>query len=255
MLLVIDAGNTNIKVGVFDGRDLKRTWRLAADARRTSDEYGVAFHGLFDAADIEPLAITGIAVSSVVPQLDLTLAKMAELYFAARVLFVSASNSGMPVRYENPDEIGPDRIVNAVAAFERLGGPCIAVDLGTATTFEAVSDRGEYLGGVICPGVETAAEALFRRGARLGRVEIKQPGAVIGTNTKASMQSGLYYGNLALIDGIIDRIIPEIGPGARVIATGGLASLFATGSGFIELVDPFLTFEGLRIIHERNTRQ
>jgi len=188
-----------------------------------------------------------------VPPLNYTLRRMASVYFHVEPLFIDpAKNSGMPVRYDPPSDVGADRIVNGVAAFERYGGPCVVVDFGTATTFDAISREGEYLGGVICPGVQVSAEALFARAARLPRVEISRPEKVVGTSTVASIQSGLYFGYVGLVDGILRRMIAELGEGTRVIATGGLASLIGKGTDLIEVIDPDLTLEGLRLIYERN---
>lgn len=253
MLLVIDIGNTNTSLGVFDRHDLRAQWRLSTNPEQTADEYGILVRNLFTLDSIQPGQISAMMVSSVVPTLNPVIEEMAERYFHLRPYFLGPGiRTGMAIHYDNPLEVGADRIADSVAAFEKYGGPCIVVDFGTAITFDAVSEKGEYLGGVIAPGIGISAEALFSRAARLSRVEVREPERVIGTNTVSSMQSGLFYGAVGLVDGVLDRMCSVLGTGAHVIATGGQAELLASALKYKPPVDSSLTLEGLRIIYERN---
>jgi len=252
MLLVIDIGNTNTSLGVFDGDTLVTHWRLTTARSRTVDEWGVHARNLFALAELDFKAIDAIAIASVVPPLNFTLKRMAEVYFRLTPLFVDhLTDTGVPILYQPPSDVGADRIVDAVAAIHRYGTPCVVVDFGTATTFDAINSKGEYLGGVITPGITISADALFERAAKLPRVEIKRPENVIGSSTVGAMQSGLYHGYVGLVDGILRKMIDDLDGSVRVIATGGLAPLIAKGSEFIQEVDETLTLEGLRLVYRR----
>jgi type III pantothenate kinase len=257
LLLAIDVGNTNIVLGVFEGARLVESWRLATLRERTADEIGIWVSQLFEHRAIEMHRIDGIVMASVVPPLTGTLMSMAERYFNLSPLNVDATvDIGMPLLNKYPSELGADRIVDAVAAYERYGRekkvPLIVVDFGTATVFDAVSAKGEYLGGVIAPGVQISADALFERAARLPRVDVRKPCDVIGKTTVTAIESGLYYGYVGLVDGVIRRMIGELGPQTLCVATGGLAAVIAPEVDFIAHVDPDLTLHGLRMVYERN---
>jgi type III pantothenate kinase len=253
MLLVIDVGNTNTVVGVFAGKELRAQWRLSTNRRQTADEFGVFIRNLFMLDGIQPDSITGIMIASVVPPLNFALEEMSTRYFRHKAVFLGpGTRTGMAIHYDNPQEVGADRIANSVAAFEKYGGPCVVVDFGTAITFDAISEKGEYLGGVIAPGLGISSEALFQHAARLPRVEIREPQRVIGTNTVVSMQSGLFYGAVGMMDGILDRMCATLGARTKVIATGGHASLVAGASKYKIPVDASLTLDGLRIVYERH---
>jgi type III pantothenate kinase len=253
LLFCVDVGNTNVVMGLYAGQELAAHWRIATDHRRMADEYAMLILNLFEQSDQEPAAVQGVIVSSVVPPLTSIFEKLSRRYFGQEPLFVdSGVRTGMPIRYDNPDEVGADRIVNAVAAYHRYGGPACVVDFGTATTFDALSAEGEYLGGAIAPGIGIAAEALFQRTAKLPRIDLVRPPGVIGKTTVQSMQSGMLWGYVALVEGLVARFRAELGPELKVIATGGLAPLIAGETEVIEAVEPWLTLEGLRLIWEMN---
>ena len=258
MLLALDIGNSNTVIGLFDlsvpsEPRVVADWRITTPSRQTSDEIGVVFESLFALRGLKTGDVTGVVVSSVVPPLDSSMRRTCEATFGTKPLFIEPGvKTGVPVLTDNPGEAGADRIVNCVAAFDLVGGPAIVVDMGTATTFDVVSGKGEFLGGAIAPGLGISSEALFARAARLTRVEIKKPAKIIGTNTTDNIQIGLYYGYIGLIEGILDRMLAELGPDTAVIATGGLAGLLAADCKHLKRVEPMLTLHGLRLIWERN---
>ena len=256
MILVFDVGNTNIVLGVYDDRTMVHHWRVSTDKSRTVDEYAVIIKNLFDFCGMRFEQITAVVISSVVPPVMPLLEDVARKYFGVEALVIGPGvKTGMPIIYDNPREVGADRIVNAIAAFAKYGGPLVIVDFGTATTFCAISAHGEYLGGAIAPGIGISTEALFQRASKLPRIEIVKPKSVIAKNTVAGMQSGIFYGFCGQVDGIVNRMKEELGPATKVIATGGLAELICEEAHSVQIIDPFLTLDGLIIIYERNERK
>jgi type III pantothenate kinase len=255
MLLVVDIGNTNIVIGVYQDDSLMFNWRIMTDKDRTSDEYGMIFQNLLTFQAISSESIKAIIISCVVPPLIPTLEQMCQNYFQIDPLFVGSTiNLGMPIKYDNPKEVGADRIVNAVAAYDKYKRSLIIIDFGTATTFDYITSAGEYLGGAIAPGINISSEALFQKASKLPRVEFVKPESVIGTDTTTSMQSGIMYGYIGLVDGIVNRMKAEVKTNPYVVATGGLAVLIAAQSETIDEVDDQLTLRGLKIIHDRNVK-
>ena len=254
MILTLDIGNTNMKTALFDGMEMRQYWRLSTNRNRTSDEYGMAMMNLLNHYGIDKAEIKGIMMSSVVPQINFTIEHMCRNYFGMEPMKIEPGvRTGINIKYENPRELGSDRIANAVAAYELYGGPCITIDFGTATSFGAVSDRGEFLGGAICPGLKLAADALTEHTAKLPRFELVKPENVIGRNTITNMQAGIVYGYIGQIKYLVNRMKREMGvEGIKVIATGGLAVLVAGESSVIDVMDGLLTLKGLRIIYEKN---
>jgi type III pantothenate kinase len=256
MLLAIDLGNTNTVFGVYDTSDkLVKHWRLSTQKERTVDEYGILLRNLFALEKIEANDIHRVIIASVVPPLDPVLNEMVSSYFSVKPVFVTHENAGIPILYDKPSDVGADRIVDAVAVMHKYGKPAIVVDFGTATTFDAITSNGEYQGGVIAPGIVISAEALYRHAAKLPRIEIQKPAHVIGTSTVTSMQSGLFYGYVALVDGIITRMKKELGPNTKVIGTGGQAPLISQETTLIDTVDANLTLDGLQLVASRFPRR
>lgn len=254
MILVMDVGNTNIAIGLFDGKKLVNNWRMNTDKEKASDEFGIFMMSLFRNENVDPKKVEAVVIASVVPQIMYSLEHGIRKYFGIVPIIVGPGiKTGINIKYENPKELGADRIVNAVAAYELYGGPAIVVDFGTATKFETISANGEYLGGAICPGVKISADALFQKTAKLPRIELVKPESVIGKNTISNLQSGIIFGQIGQVDYIVNRIKTELGGGKiSVVATGGLSRLIAKESSVIEHINGTLSLEGLRIVYEKN---
>lgn len=253
MILTLDIGNTNIKTALFEGTEMVKYWRVSTNQMYSSDEYGILFINLFRHENVDPAAVEGIVISSVVPTINFTIEHMCQNYFGKTPMFVAPGvKTGVNIRYENPRELGSDRIANAVAAYAEYGGPCIFIDFGTATTFGVVDETGAFLGGLICPGIKLASEALTTGTAKLPRFALTKPDSVIGRTTLTNLQSGMYYGYAGLVRNIVHQIKQELGRDAKVIATGGMALMIADEAKVIDKLDGLLTLKGLRLIYERN---
>lgn len=256
MILTLDIGNTNIKTALFNGEEMVKYWRVSTNKMYSSDEYGILFINLFKHEGLDPRQVEGVCISSVVPTINFTIEHMCQNYFGQTPMFVAPGvKTGINIRYENPRELGSDRIANAVAAYAEYGGPCIFIDFGTATTFGVVDESGAFLGGCICPGIKLASEALVSGTAKLPRFALARPESVIGRTTLTNLQSGMYYGYVGLVRNIVRKIKQELGREAMVVATGGMAVMIAEESKVIDKLDGLLTLKGLRLIYERNSQE
>ena len=256
MLLALDAGNTNITIGAFEGERLTGRWRLRTIRDQTPDEWGILMRNLFSLSGLDLSKVDGVVISSVVPAVDQPLMAMSERYFQRAPMFIgSTTDLGISIHYDHPREVGADRLVNAVAGFQKYGGPCVVVDLGTTINFDVVSNKGDFLGGLIAPGIGMSINGLFARTARLPMVDFRAPERLVGSNTVGSIQAGLYYGFIGMIDGIVERIGRELGPSTKAIATGGQGQLIVDGSRLVKIFDEDLTLDGLRVIWERNQKR
>ncbi|MGM8213022.1 type III pantothenate kinase [Virgibacillus sp. W0430] len=257
MIFVLDTGNTNTVLGVFEHGELTHEWRIKTDRYKTEDEFGILIKSLFEHRGIELSAIKGIIISSVVPPIMLALEKMCALYFGIQPLIIGKKDvkSSLEMKYPNPDEIGADRIVNAVGAIDKYGAPLIIIDFGTATTYCSINEEGEYCGGIISPGIKISMEAMYQKASKLPKIEIQKPDHVVGTSTVEAMQSGVFYGYVSQVDGIVTRVKKQMGNQPKVIATGGLAALIANEAETVDVVDPHLTLKGLYLIYEKNMQK